>query len=68
MLPAAFELAVRKIGLEVTGRAIAGPSLAEDGKQEVILENLVLVLDRNVRWNRGPADGGNVGDRRRTSC
>ena len=48
VLLAPFDLAVRKIGWDITGRVLAGPSLAEDGRQEVIFENLVLVLDRNL--------------------
>jgi hypothetical protein len=44
-LPEPFEAKAALLGLEVLGRTLTEPHLAEDGKFEVIFENLVLVID-----------------------
>jgi hypothetical protein len=44
-LPEPFEARAALLGLEVLGRTLTEPHLAEDGRVEVIFENLVLALE-----------------------
>ena len=44
-LPPAFSSAASHLGLDVTGLTLSSPHLDEDGKLEVIFENLVMTLD-----------------------
>ena len=46
VLPEAFESKVQQLGAAITGRMLAEPHRTVDGRQAVIFENLVLVVDR----------------------
>jgi len=46
VLPEAFESKAQQLGYANTGRMLVGPHRTEDGRQAVIFDNLVVVVDR----------------------